>query len=84
MYRPLLPPKKLFRPQGVAVDSLGALVVCDSKTKSLRHIFPPGNEHILSNVYSIGSNHFDYPLNVVVMEDDLIAVLESNGKINIF
>lgn len=81
-HKKLLPAGALLRPQGIASDSTGNLLVADSRHDCLRHMNDRG-EH-LATIRQITSQPLEFPINVTIMAGGFAAVLSGAGCITIF
>lgn len=80
-YKRLTPPPNLRCPQGLAVDGMDTLLVCDSNHNSVVHI-DPSDGRLFSRTRSAGPHRFESPLNVAVVRDGILAVLDRTAKLH--
>lgn len=78
----LLPSGAVFRPQGLAVDPLGNLLVSDSRHDCMKLITSRGEQ--IQSIRAIVNEPIKYPVNVTTMAGGFIAVLTASGNITIF
>jgi DNA-binding beta-propeller fold protein YncE len=80
--QPLVAPGLLRRPNGLAVDAVGQLLVADTRNNRLVVFSPDGR--LLSSLDSLGpSSPLDQPLDIAVMKAGFFAVLDLNGRVSI-
>lgn len=79
--RKVLPVRTLKRPQGIAVDQMGCLLVADSRKSCVYQFYNKGER--LSSIYRVGSERLEYPLNIAMMSGGKMAVLHAQGRIEI-
>jgi len=78
----LIPDGNLSRPQGITVDAVGNLLVCDSRHNNIRVVSPEGD--LLSTLDSIAAKPIQTPVDVTVMRGGRVAIVEYDGKVRVF
>ncbi|ODN00314.1 E3 ubiquitin-protein ligase TRIM71 [Orchesella cincta] len=81
-HRKMIPEGQLLRPQGVAVDWLGNLLIVDSRKHCIRHVSPRSD--LISDIKRVLDKPLDFPMNVCTLAGGFVAVLDGTGKIHIF
>ncbi|CAL8134266.1 unnamed protein product [Orchesella dallaii] len=81
-HRKMIPEGKLSRPQGIAVDWLGNLLIVDSRNHCVRQVTSQGD--LVSNITRVLDKSLHYPVNVATLSGGFAAVLDGDGKIYIF
>jgi len=72
----------LRRPQGLAIDEAGNLLVADSRHNSIKVFLPSGA--FLQEFSKLSKSVFmDLPLDLSVMPAGFLAVLDLNGRVNV-
>lgn len=80
--RKLIPPGKMCRPQGITVDDIGNLLVCDSRRNCIRVITPRGD--LLSSIERVGQSQLTVPADLTIMRGGELAVVDIFGRIRVF
>lgn len=71
--------RRFIRPQGLAVDSIGNILIADSKLNGVCHMSYSGA--FLSTIKHVGGKKLCRPVNVFLMRHGTIGILDSNGEI---
>jgi hypothetical protein len=79
----LLSADKLKRPQGIAMDHAGNILLCDSKHNSIKLVNATDGS-IIADIQALGNSSFDLPVDIACMKGGHLAVLDMNGRIQIF
>ena len=75
----------LMRPQGLAVDSMGNIVVADTRNHRIVVFHPNGHFLAQYGSHGQGPGEFDRPTAVTVLPDGKFAVVDfGNSRIQIF
>ncbi|ODM91141.1 E3 ubiquitin-protein ligase TRIM71 [Orchesella cincta] len=74
--------KRLRRPQGIAVDNHGNLLVADSMNDSIRFMDREGE--LLCSIFSLSNRPLEFPVNLTNLAHGKLAVLDGKGTIHIF
>ena len=72
----------LNRPQGLAIDTAGNLLVCDSRNNCIR--VSDTNGKILCTIDTTGREDLLMPLDVAILKGGKVAVLDDYGRFRIF
>ncbi|CAL8120719.1 unnamed protein product [Orchesella dallaii] len=70
----LVPVGQLCRPQGIAVDGVGNLLIADSRHGCIRHVSP--KRDLISNVTKVLDHPIQFPMNVTTLAGGNVAVLD--------
>ncbi|XP_035705945.1 E3 ubiquitin-protein ligase TRIM71-like isoform X1 [Folsomia candida] len=73
------PKAQLSRLQGLTVDELGNMIVCDSRKNCVRIFSEAGSQYQIVN--SVGWNKISMPVDACIMRDGVVAILCLNGNI---
>ncbi|CAL8077378.1 unnamed protein product [Orchesella dallaii] len=81
-HRKMVPAGKLWRPQGIAVDWLGNVLIVDTRNHCVRQVTSQGD--LVSNITCTPDPSLNFPVNVTTLAGGFAAVLDGMGKIYIF
>jgi hypothetical protein len=76
--RRLCPDKRLVRPQGLAVDGSGNILICDSRSHGIRIVHPSGS--LSETVDSTGPDRFELPVDLTVCRGGYVCVVDMGGQ----
>lgn len=80
-----MPPKTFLRPQGVAVDDNGHIIVCDSRNHRVQILDSNGVCRWRFGTQGIGPDQMDRPSGVAVTPDGKIVVVDfGNNRVLVF
>jgi len=72
----------MCRPQGITVDDIGNLLVCDSRKNCIRIVTTEGD--LLSTVDRVGKYPLTVPADATIMRGGEVAVVDIFGRIRVF
>ncbi|XP_058808860.1 E3 ubiquitin-protein ligase TRIM71-like [Phymastichus coffea] len=80
-----MPPRTLLRPQGVAIDDFGHVIVCDSRNNRVQILDANGVCRWRFGSFGKGFNEMDRPSGVAVTPDGKIVVVDfGNNRVSVF